>query len=203
VCYPSGVTMSAVAVVRQAAARRMSLEEWAALPEDEPGELVNGLLVEEEVADFDHEGVVAWLMIVLGGWVLARGGWVFGSAGKFVLRPGLGRKPDISAFLPGGAVPPRHGPGRTPPDIVVEVISTTGRDVRRDRIEKAREYAAFGVRFYWLIDPDDRTFEIFELDSQGRYARVVGAEGGTIDVPGCEGLTLDLDAMWAKIDGLA
>jgi hypothetical protein len=31
---------------------RMSIEEWAAMPEDEPGELVGGMLVEEEVADW-------------------------------------------------------------------------------------------------------------------------------------------------------
>ena len=180
----------------------MSLDEWANLPEDDPGEVVDGLLVEEEVADFDHECIVAWLMIVLGSWVFARDGWVFGSEGKFALRTGLGRKPDMSVFLPGSTVPPRHGPGRVPPDIAVEVISTTARDVRRDRIEKAKEYAAFGVRFSWLIDPDDRTFEIFELDSSGRYVRLVGAVAGTIDVPGCEGLQLNLDALWAKIDQL-
>jgi Uma2 family endonuclease len=181
----------------------MSLDEWASLSEDEPGELVDGRLVEEEVADWDHEAVVAWLLVGVGAWVLARDGWVFGSDGKLALRPGLGRKPDLSVFLPGNAPPPRRGPGRTPPDIVVEVISSTTRDVRRDRIDKAAEYAAFGVRFYWLIDPDDRTFEIFELDPRGRYARVLGQSAGVIDVPACEGLRLDLDALWAKIDRLA
>jgi Uma2 family endonuclease len=180
----------------------MSLEEWASLPEDEPGELVDGQIVEEEVSDWDHEGVVAWLLIVVGSWVLARDGWVFGSDGKLALRTGLGRKPDLSVFLPGTPPPPRHGPGRAPPDIVVEVISSAARDARRDRIEKAAEYAAFGVRFYWLIDPDDRTFEIFELDARGRYARALGASEGALDVPGCEGLRLDLDALWAKIDKL-
>jgi Uma2 family endonuclease len=194
--------MSAAAPV-QTERRRMSLEEWASLPEDEPGELVDGQLVEEEVADFDHEGVVAWLLVALGGWVLARDGWIFGSDGKFALRAGLGRKPDISVFFPGGAVPPRRGPGRAPPDIAVEVISSTARDARRDRIEKAQEYAAFGVRFYWLVDPDDRTFEIFEREPGGRYLLALSASEGTIDVPGCEGLRLDLGAMWRKIDRLA
>lgn len=182
----------------------MSLEEWASLPEDEPGELVDGRLVEEEVSDFDHESVVAWLLMFLGAAVVARGGLAFGSDGKFALRPGLGRKPDVSLFLPGGAAPPpRRGPGRSPPDIVVEVISSDARDVRRDRIEKAKEYAAFGVRFYWLIDPDDRTVEVFELDADGRYVRVAAASGGTMEVPGCAGLGVDLDALWDYMDRLA
>jgi Uma2 family endonuclease len=147
---------------------RMSLEEWASLPEDEPGELVDGMLVEDEAADWDHEDVVAWIFGALWTWMatVARGGntgRVYGSDGKYAVRPGRGRKADVSVFLPGTPLPPRRGPCRTPPDLIVEVISSDPRDVRRDRIEKATEYAAFGVRFYWLIDPDTRTFKIFEL----------------------------------------
>src|SRR5277367_169936 len=111
--------MGAATAVRRTDGRAMSLEEWASLPEDEPGELVDGQLVEEEVSDFDHESVAAWLLIFVGPWVLANGGLAFGSDAKFALRPGVGRKADMSVFLPGGTVPPRHGPGRTPPDIVV------------------------------------------------------------------------------------
>jgi len=192
--------MTAAAVQQQ---RPMSVDEWASLPEDEPGELVEGRLVEEEVADFDHETVVAWLIAILRGWIIHRGGFVFGSEGKYALHPGLGRKPDVSVFLPGGAIPPRRGPGRAPPDIVVEVISSSARDARRDRIEKAENYAAFGVRYYWLIDPDDRTFEIFERDPAGRYVRVSAAAEGAFDVPGCDGLRLDLDELWAEIERLA
>jgi hypothetical protein len=33
----------------------MSLEAWGDLPEDEPGELVDGLLVEEEMPNWIHE----------------------------------------------------------------------------------------------------------------------------------------------------
>jgi Uma2 family endonuclease len=142
-------------------------------------------------------------MLLLGAWGTARGGRVYASDGKFAVRPDRGRKADVSVFLAGTPLPPRHGPCMTPPDILVEVISSDARDVRRDRIEKATEYAAFGVRFYWLIDPDARTFEIFELQTGGHYLRLVGISEGAIDVPGCEGLRLDLDALWAKLDRLA
>lgn len=186
----------------------MSLEEWASLPEDEPGELVDGELVEDEVADWDHEDVVAWIFGALWTWMATvvrdgHTGRVYGSDGKYAVRPGRGRKADVSAFLPGTPLPPRRGPCATPPDIIIEVISSDPRVVRRDRIEKATEYAAFGVRFYWLIDPDARTFEIFELQPGGHYLRLVGVSEGAVDVPGCEALRLDLDALWAKLDQLA
>lgn len=173
------------------------------MAEDEPGELVDGRIVEEEMPDAVHESIVSWLNAVLRAWIISRGGFVFGSDLKLAVRPKRGRKADLTVFLPGGPVPKRRGAIRTPPDIAVEVISRSPRDVRRDRVEKADEYAAFGVRFYWLIDPEARTLEILELEPIGRYARALGATDGVLEsVPGCDGLTLDLDALWAEIDRL-
>lgn len=58
--------------------RPMSVDEWLALDEDEPGELVDGQLVEEEVPDFTHELSVSWLIAMLGAW-LGGSGFVAGS----------------------------------------------------------------------------------------------------------------------------
>jgi Uma2 family endonuclease len=181
----------------------MTVEQWADLDEDEPGELVDGQLVEEEVPDFEHETIVLWLAAAFLGWVLPRGGFAVASDAKFAVGSKRGRKPDVAVYLPGGAVPPRHGAARVPPDIMVEVISRRPRDARRDRIEKLAEYAAFGVRYYWIIQPNARTVEIYELQPGSRYLRILGASGGTIDVPGCPELRLDLDAMWAHVARLA
>lgn len=177
----------------------MNLDEWVALPE---GELVNGELVAEEVVDFVHEEIVSALIVTIRRWVLPRGGFVYGSGGKFALGPGHGRKPDLSVFLPGGAVPPRHGAASSPPDIMVEILSRHPRDVMRDRVEKADAYAIFGVRFYWIIDPGARTLEIVELDRGHRWTRVLTASAGAVEVPGCPELRIDLDTLWTEVDRL-
>lgn len=179
----------------------MTLEEWADLEEDAEGELVDGILVEEEVPSFLHEVVVAWLVHALLNW-LGDKGWVASSEAKFAVRPRRGRKPDVSVYL-AGRRPPAHGLVRVPPDIVVEVISPSTRDERRDRIDKYDDYAAFGVRWYWLLDPAFRILEIYELGPDGRYARACAAADAPVDpVPGCAGLVLDMPALWGRLDRL-
>ena len=182
--------------------RPMTVEEWAAMDEDEPGELVDGRLEEEEVPDLIHELVVAWLIQVFGSW-LGETGFVFGSDGKYAVRSNRGRKPDVAVYLhPETKRPPARGIVRVPPDIVVEVVSSSPRDERRDRIEKMDEYAAFGVTWYWIVDPTLQSLEIFEL-IDGRYARAARATEGRLEVvPGCSGLQLDLDKIWVRISRL-
>lgn len=183
--------------------REMTFAAWTTLPEDEPGELVDGQLVEEEVPDAIHEVVVVWIIRVLGGWIIRRGGLVLGSEAKFAVSPPRGRKSDASAYLPDSRKPPRRGVIAVPPDVMVEVISSTPRDARRDRVDKLHEYAAFGVPFYWIIDPQERTLEILELGADGRYVHALAAADGCVDrVPGIEGLTLDLDALWTEVERL-
>jgi len=182
----------------------MTVEEWIALPEDEPGEFVEGLLEEEEVPSYVHEFLVALLARLLANWILPLGGLVAGSGAKFVVAPARGRKPDLSVYFPGSPFPPAHGPVETPPDIAIEIVSPTPRDSQRDRVEKMAEYAAFGIRHYWILEPQLRILEMFELDpSRGRYAHALGATAGRLEeIPGCPGLTIDLDALWAQIDRL-
>lgn len=176
----------------------MSVAAWVALAEDEPGELVHGCLQEEEVRDATHEAVVAWLLWTLKNWLGARG-LVLGSELKVLVAETTGRKPDLVVYLEGSRLPPRKGPVRHPPDLLIEVVSPSPRDERRDRIEKMAEYAAFGVQYYWLVDAALGSLEVFELIG-GRYAKAVGVTAGVVsDVPGCEGLRIDVDALWSEL----
>ena len=201
---PSDPRASLTAVTDvQPPSSQLTLEEWAALPEDEPGEIVDGRLVEEEVPSAIHELVVMWLGEVLRTWARTRGALVLGSGIKLKVAPRRGRMPDVAVYFAGARRPSPRGLVVAPPSIAVEVVSETERDERRDRIEKLKEYAAAGIRWYWLIDPALRTFEVLELVEGGRYAHALSATEGVVDgVPGCEGLGLDVSGLWAEIDEL-
>jgi Uma2 family endonuclease len=180
----------------------MTLAEWADMDEDEPGELVDDRLVEEEDVGALHDVVAAWFVWVLKSWLGPKGGFVLISDTRFAVSPRRGRKPDISVYF-SGRKPPAQGLVTTPPDIMIEVVSPRPKDARRDRVEKTNEYAAFGVRFYWIVDPALRSLELFELGADGRYVKALGAADGFIEkVPGCDGLTLDLDALWGEASRL-
>ena len=182
----------------------LTLRAWGDLPEDEAGELVDGRLVQDEEATVAHEVVVGWLATLFRSWIVRRGGLVLGSEAKLALRARRGRKPDLSIFLPGQ---PRPSGSvsliEVAPSIVVEVASPRPRDVRRDRVEKLDDYAAFGVPFYWILDPAVRSLEIYELSDDRRYVRSLSAAAGLLkSVPRCRGLKVDLDALWAEIEAI-
>ncbi|SRR5258708_7089547 len=185
----------------------MTLEEWAVLDEDEPGEIVDGVLVEDEVPSTIHELVVVWISSALSAWGRSHGALVFGSGVKLAVAPRRGRMPDVVVYHSGTPRPSPYGLVRSPPSLVVEVVSPGAKDERRDRVEKLAEYAAFGVRWYWLVDPGLRTFEVLELTDAsgtvagGRYGHAAAATEGHLDpVPGCEGLAIDVGALWAEVD---
>lgn len=176
----------------------ISAAAWLELAEDEPGELVHGQLTEEEVPDATHEVIVAWLVWTLKTWLGSRG-LVLGSDLKLLLTETTGRKPDLAVYLEGSGLPPRRGPITDPPDLLVEVVSPSPRDERRDRVEKMAEYAEFGVKYYWLVDAALGSLEIFVL-IDGRYSKAVGVTAGVVtEVPGCPELALDVDALWREV----
>jgi Uma2 family endonuclease len=181
----------------------MTLETWASLEPHERGELVDGYLVEEEIADFVHDLVVGGIIGMVGTWTLPRGGLVAASEAKFGVSADRGRKPDATVYLPGRPRPAARGLIRVPPTIAIEVVSPTPKDAKRDRVEKLAEYAAFGIAYYWIVDPQLRTLEVLELGTDGRYVHASAASEGTMtNIPGCADLTLDLDELWRSIDEL-
>ncbi|HUE82942.1 MAG TPA: Uma2 family endonuclease [Pyrinomonadaceae bacterium] len=50
------------------------------------------------------------------------------------------------------------------PALAIEVLSTGAGNARRDREVKRQVYGKHGVKEYWIIDPQQRSFEIYRLE---------------------------------------
>jgi Uma2 family endonuclease len=100
--------MSQETLGKSHATPELSLDEWFGLPDDQPGELVEGRLVEEEVPDYLHELLVALLVSILNNWISPRGGLVAGSEANSRSAPGAAGSP-ISPSTCRAAAAPRPG----------------------------------------------------------------------------------------------
>ena len=81
------------------------------------------------------------------------------------------------------------------PDWICEILSPS--TARLDRAEKMPLYAKNGVQFLWLIDPDVRTLEAYELRSENWTLLVTLAEDKLVSVPPFDAIEFPLSALWA------
>jgi Uma2 family endonuclease len=123
-------------------------------------ELARGVIVVTEIPAPAHGRVVARLWKLFLDYADAHPGVIQYQGGGQecrILAPGMksDRHPDHAIYLdPQPPSDQREVWTTWIPHLVVEVVSKGG--VRRDYVEKAEEYLRFGVREYWVLDPDKR-----------------------------------------------
>lgn len=83
-----------------------------------------------------------------------------------------------------------------PADLVIEVISTESR--ARDRGEKYYEYEEGGVREYWLIDPQRKQVDFYQLGKDKLYHTINPNEDGIYHSQVMPGLWLKVDWLWQE-----
>ena len=78
------------------------------------------------------------------------------------------------------------------PDLVLEILSPSS--IRRDRIEKKELYEKFAVPEYWIVDPNNRTIEIYTFDKKEKRYKLYsfGIENEKIK---SKGLEIDLKSV--------
>ncbi|MGD2116050.1 MAG: Uma2 family endonuclease [Acidobacteriota bacterium] len=125
-------------------------------------------------------------------------GEVFDSSGGFSLPDGAVRAPDASWVLRSrlDALPAGARKGFLPlcPDFVVEVRSPS--DTLPLLRAKMDELRANGARLGWLIDPEERTVEIYRPGSEPEHLRAPDSIRGDPELPGFE---LDLRPVWEPL----
>jgi Uma2 family endonuclease len=75
------------------------------------------------------------------------------------------------------------------PDMLVEILSPS--TLQHDRFVKFNLYRKYGVKEYWIIDPEARYIEVFILKN-GEYVRSVFGETAIVAVQTLPGLEINL-----------
>jgi Uma2 family endonuclease len=86
---------------------------------------------------------------------------------------------------------------RGAPDLVVEILSEA--TAKRDRTYKKTLYARYGVKEYWLVNPEAETIEVLVLKESGYEPAGKYARRGKVQFtsPLFKGLSIDLGAVFA------
>ncbi len=77
---------------------------------------------------------------------------------------------------------------RGAPDLAVEILSPG--TAARDRGVKLKAYARFGIREYWIVDPEQKAIEVYRLAGPGYELAKTFAAAETLTSPLLPGFTL-------------
>ena len=149
--------------------RRMSIEEFLALPEDGVDrELIAGDVWERgpSIHGMLHAGCLAELACLIGNWSHANpssGVEVLAGQPGFIMQrePPTVVGPDLAVVDRDVPTDPSSGLVEGVPRLAVEILSPS--DSHGDIREKVRLFLDHGVTAIWIIDPDDQSVRVNRL----------------------------------------
>lgn len=81
------------------------------------------------------------------------------------------------------------------PDLLVEILSPA--TAKYDRISKKQLYARYGVRWFWIVDPDEKKVEEYEREGETYNLRTARSEKDSFTSGIFPELDIDLSLVWA------
>ena len=153
---------------------KLTYEDYAAMPEGDRYELIDGVLIVVASPNREHQSIQFELSLVVGNLVKAEDlGWVFNPPFDVLFSRTEVVQPDLIFVSKEREDIITDANIRGAPDLVVEILSPSS--TRRDWRDKFDMYERHGVREYWLIDPDRRMAWLFTTEDgafieAGRYS---------------------------------
>ena len=183
-------TLAGVASSVRLPDRPLVVDDLDDMPDDgRRYELSHGTLVVTPSPRPAHQVVVGSLIALLH--AASPDGVLVGPGSDVVITRDTVKVPDVVVFE-GSQLRQRRL--TAPPLLVVEVHSPSTKVL--DLTEKRVAYAAFGVPSYWLVDLDDRTVTVLELDGGSYAERAVARPGAPVALERPFPVTLDPEALF-------
>ena len=175
---------------------RFTYRDYLLLPEGDRRELIEGDFYVVPAPSFRHQIISRNRGTLL--WEFVRGeglGQVVWAPTDVVLSLESVVQPDI-LFISNerrGIITEDNVSGA--PDLVVEILSPS--TAERDRELKRTLYARYGVREYWIVDPEDSSVEVMALEEAG-FVSARRYTSGQVEPPLLPGLAIPLGEIFAS-----
>jgi Uma2 family endonuclease len=193
---PAAPTLVARLQTRLEEERQRRQQFYADIDDEMKAEFINGEVVVHSPVKKEHTDAVGFLYQLLNPFArLAKLGYV----GYEKVMTALSRndyEPDVVFFGNEKAAHFRKGQWKYPaPDFVVEVLSESTE--ANDRGIKFSDYAAHGVREYWIIDPAEESVEQYFLQD-GAFKLHLKAQRGLIESRVVAGFSIEIRAIFEE-----
>jgi Uma2 family endonuclease len=151
---------------------KLTYEDYVLFPDDgRRHEIIDGDHAVTPAPKTKHQRVSGRLFAALNEWSRARkAGEVFAAPCDVILSDENVVQPDLLFVSQKRSAIVTEDNIRGAPDLIVEIVSETTR--KRDEQTKRKLYERYGVREYWIVDPEHETVKVFRRKEQV-YARPV------------------------------
>ncbi len=184
-----------VTAVTKRAKKTMTYEDYAKLPEGAPYQLIGGELVMSPSPVPYHQKILRDIGFEIYRFVRERDlGEVFYAPIDVYLQETETYQPDIIFISKDRLEIIGEKKIEGPPDLVIEILSeaTAYYDLRH----KKKVYERTGVREYWIVDPMERSIEVYENQNGEFKLRDRAEEKGKVSSKVLEGLSLALEGIF-------
>ena len=158
---------------------RTAMEVFKMLPEGTLAEVIDNQLYMSPSPVFNHQDILMEIASQLRSALKSKARIAISPFDVYLDEISNAVQPDIVVILnenPGKLKRHFHGV----PDLLVEILSPGNRD--HDTVVKKNLYEKFGVREYWIVDPESKHVDIYTLDPTGHFQLAVSA-AGTVTSP--------------------
>ncbi len=176
---------------------KKTIADYEALPEGSPYQLIEGELVMSPAPGFEHFRSQRNILLRLFRLILEAGkGEVIYAPVDLYLDEENVYQPDIMVVLKGSKTRITRKGVYGPPDVVVEILSpsTAYYDLR----VKKKVYERAGVREYWIVDPMERSLEIYTNSEEGFKLTSRAVEKGKVFSKVLD-IDLDLEEVFKEV----
>ncbi|MEZ4529166.1 MAG: Uma2 family endonuclease [Desulfobacterales bacterium] len=169
--------------------------------EDQKAEFINGEVIVHSPVRIEHEFASSSLMRLMSIYVMIH---QLGYVGHEKMMISLTRndyEPDVCFWGKKKSAKFKPGQMKFPaPDFIAEVLSPSTE--QNDRTVKFEDYAAHGVKEYWIIDPASRTVEQYFL-AEDEYVLHMKADSGILKSRAVKGFAVPVAALSDETENLA